>query len=306
MAEGKVKKLRILNWKIQTQIAGWAFVSLPILGFLLFQAVPLFFSLFVSFTQYDFFTGEFTWVGFENYVRAFHDRYFLFSLENTALALLGLGVQVVVALLLAMLLTANVKGQPIFRAFFFVPTLCSSVAVTLVWKWMFNVDFGILNSILGAFGIPPIGWLTDPNISMVSMIIQGVWMGAGSGMVMYVAALSNAPKELYEAAEIDGANAIQKFFHITIPTISPTTFFILATSLIGTMTDFARYRLMTDGGPSSSTLTTALYIYQTAFTSTYEYDYSYATAMSWLLGVAIIILVAMLFLSSKKWVHYKD
>ena len=156
MAEA-TKKKRTIPWKTQSNIAGYLFIALPILGFLLFQAIPIFFSLFVSFTSYDFFTGEFTWVGFANYLRAFHDRYFLFSLENTALALLGLGVQVVIALLLAMLLTQHVKGQPIFRGFFFVPTLCSSVAVTLVWKWMFNVDFGILNSILGSMGIPPIG-----------------------------------------------------------------------------------------------------------------------------------------------------
>lgn len=295
-----------MSWKTQTQIAGYSFIALPIIGFLLFSLIPIGFSFFVSFNSYDFFTGEWTFVGLRNYIRAFKDQFFLFSLQNTALSLLGLGVQIVIALALAMLLTADVKGQPLFRAFFFVPSLCSSVAVTLVWKWMFNSDFGILNTILTKLGLPAVGWLTNPNVSMVSMIIQGVWMGAGSGMVMYVAALSNAPKELYEAAEVDGANFMQKFIHITIPTISPTTFYILTTSVIGTMTDFTRFRLMTDGGPYYSTLTTALYIYQTAFTSTYEYNYSYATAMSWILGLGIILIVALLFWSSKRWVHYKD
>ena len=131
-------------------------------------------------------------------------------------------------------------------------------------------------------------------------------MGIGGGMVMYIAALKNAPKQLYEAAEIDGANAIQKFFRITLPIISPTTFYIITTSIIGTMTDFTRFKMMTDGGPYYSTLTSALYIYQTAFTATYDYNYSYATTMSWILGSITIIIVAILFATSKKWVHYND
>lgn len=301
-----MKKSHTLSFKKQSYIAGYAFIALPIIGILLFTFIPLVFSLYVSFNEYDFFTGEFTYIGFSNFKRAFADPYFIVSLQNTALTLLGLIVQIIVSLLIALLLTVNIKGQPIFRAFFFIPSLCSSVAVTLVWKWMFNADFGILNSFLGIFGIPKINWLGDKNVAMFSMIMQGVWMGIGGGMVMYIAALKNAPKALYEAAEIDGANDIQKFFKITIPMISPTTFYILVTSLIGTMTDFTRFKLMTDGGPYYSTLTSALYIYQTAFTQTYFYDYSYATSMSWILSILIILLVGGLFLSSKKWVHYND
>lgn len=301
-----MKKNHTLSFKAQSYIAGYAFIALPIIGILLFTFIPLVFSLYVSFNEYDFFTGEFTHIGFANFNRAFKDPYFIVSLQNTALTLLGLGVQIVVALLIALLLTVNIKGQPIFRAFFFIPSLCSSVAVTLVWKWMFNADFGILNSVLGVFGIPKVNWLGDKNVAMLSMIMQGVWMGIGGGMVMYIAALKNAPRALYEAAEIDGANDIQKFFKITIPMISPTTFYILVTSLIGTMTDFTRFKLMTDGGPYYSTLTSALYIYQTAFTQTYSYDYSYATSMSWILSILIILLVGGVFLTSKKWVHYND
>ena len=301
-----MKKKHTLSFKAQSYIAGYTFIALPIIGILLLTFIPLVFSLYVSFNEYDFFTGEFTHIGFANFNKAFKDPYFIVSLQNTALTLLGLGVQIVVALLIALLLTVNIKGQPIFRAFFFIPSLCSSVAVTLVWKWMFNADFGILNSVLGVFGIPKVNWLGDKNVAMFSMIMQGVWMGIGGGMVMYIAALKNAPKSLYEAAEIDGANDIQKFFKITIPMISPTTFYILVTSLIGTMTDFTRFKLMTDGGPYYSTLTSALYIYQTAFTQTYAYDYSYATSMSWILSILIILLVGGVFLTSKKWVHYND
>lgn len=301
-----MKTKKTLTYKTQSYLAGYAFIALPIIGLLLFTLIPLVFSLYVSFNEYDFFTGEFTPIGFANFKKAFADPYFIVSLQNTGLTLLGLVLQIVVALLIALLLTVNIKGQTIFRAFFFIPSLCSSVAVTLVWKWMFNADFGILNSLLGFFHLPKINWLGDTRYALLSMIIQGVWMGIGGGMVMYIAALKNAPKTLYEAAEIDGANTIQKFFKITIPMISPTTFYILVTSLIGTMTDFTRFRLMTDGGPYYSTLTSALYIYQTAFTSTYSYDYSYATSMAWILSILIIILIGGLFATSKKWVHYND
>lgn len=300
------KKHKGLSFKAQSYIAGYSFIALPIIGFFLFTFVPLIFSFYVSFNQYDFFTGEFTKIGAYYFKAAFTDPFFIVSLQNTALSLLGLVVQIVVALLLALLLTVNIKGQPIFRAFFFIPSLCSSVAVTLIWKWMFNADFGILNSILSFFGLEKIGWLNDTRFAMLSMIIQGVWMGIGGGMVMYIAALKNAPKALYEAAEIDGANSVQKFFKITIPMISPTTFYILVTTLIGNMTDFTRFKLMTDGGPYYSTLTTSLYIYQTAFTSSYGYNYSYATSMAWILTGIIVVLIAILFATSKKWVHYND
>lgn len=300
------KKHKGLSFKAQSYVSGYSFIALPIIGFFLFTFVPLIFSFYVSFNQYDFFTGEFTKIGAYYFKAAFTDPFFVVSLQNTALSLLGLVVQIVVALLLALLLTVNIKGQPIFRAFFFIPSLCSSVAVTLIWKWMFNADFGILNSILSFFGFEKIGWLTDTRFAMLSMIIQGVWMGIGGGMVMYIAALKNAPKALYEAAEIDGANSVQKFFKITIPMISPTTFYILVTTLIGNMTDFTRFKLMTDGGPYYSTLTTSLYIYQTAFTSSYGYNYSYATSMAWILTGIIVVLIAILFATSKKWVHYND
>lgn len=304
--EKSIKRKKGISFKAQSYISGYLFIALPIIGFFLFTFIPLVFSLYVSFNQYDFFTGEFTHIGFENFKRAFSDPYFIVSIQNTFVSLLGLFVQIIVALLLAILLTADIKGQPIFRAFFFIPSLCSSVAVTLIWKWMFNTDFGILNTILGLFGISKVGWLTDIKVAMFSMILQGVWMGIGGGMVMYIAALKNAPKALYEAAEIDGANAINKFFNITLPMISPTTFYILVTTLIGNMTDFSRFKLMTNGGPYYSTLTTSLYIYQTAFTSSYDYDYSYATSMSWLLTIIIILIIAVLFATSKKWVHYND
>ena len=298
--------MKELSSRKRDRIAGYLFIAPPILGFLLFGLTPIVFAFAVSFSEYDFFTKEFTSVGFENYVKVFSDPLFFRSVGNICIALLGVAVQIAVMLVIALLLTVNVKGVIAFRAMYFVPSLCSSVAVTLVWKWVYNNDFGILNSVLGLFGIPKVGWLSDTRVAMISMIIQGIWMGIGGGMVMYIAALKNVPRQFYEAAEIDGANAFQKFFRITLTAISPTTFFILITTVIGTASDFARYKLMNNGGPDNATLTPVLYIYQTAFSAKYGFDYTYATAMSWVVGVAIMILVALVFASSKKWVHYNE
>ena len=298
--------MKLSETKRKDYLAGYLFIAPPIIGFLLFSLIPIVFSLVLSFSEYDFFTGEINIVGFEGYKRAFSDELFFKSLGNISIALAGVLLQISVMLGVAMLLTAKIKGVTFFRALFFIPSLCSSVAVTLVWKWVYNYDFGILNALFTGLGFDKVGWLIDTKIAMISMIIQGIWMGIGGGMVMYIAGLKNAPSQFYEAAQIDGANAVQRFFHITLPCVSPTTFYILVTTIIGTVSDFARYKLMNNGGPDYSTLTPVLYIYQTAFSSQYGYDYTYATAMSWLTGLFIIGLVAVTFLSSKRWVHYSD
>lgn len=287
-------------------LTGYLFIAPPVLGFLLFGMIPIVFSVVVSFSEYDFFTKQLNFVGLANYAEAFSDRIFFKSLGNIGLALMGVGVQLVVTIGVALLLTTEVKGTVLFRALFFLPVLCSSVAVTLVWKWVYNYDFGILNSLLGKLGMGKVGWLTNTHVAMFSMILQGIWMGIGSGMVMYVSAIKNVPSQYLEAAKIDGANAFKRLFHITLPCVSPTTFYILITTVIGTASDFVRYQLMNDGGPDNATLTPVLYIYQTAFSSDYNYNYVYATAMSWLVGLMIIFIVGVIFKTSSKWVHYND
>lgn len=307
--DGRTEKAKthpkLKHYRKGDMVAGYCFIAPPIIGFILFSLIPLCFSLVMSFNQYDFFTGEMYFVGFYYYGRAFTDAIFWRSMLNVLIALAGLLVQIVITLGIAWLLCCNVRGQLLFRVLFFIPSMCSSVAVTMVWKWVYNTDFGILNDLLRVFGLGKVAWLTDTSVVMISMVIQGIWMGIGGGMVMYIAALKNAPSQYYEAAAIDGANGWQKFIHITVPIISPTTFYILITSLISTMQDFTRYRLMTDGGPNNASMTPVLYIYQIAFSSSYDYEYSYATTLAWLLGLLIIALVGINFKTSK-WVHYND
>lgn len=288
----------------KSYLYGYLFIAPPIIGFLLFQFVPMITSFVISFTDYNFFEPM-KFVGLENYANVFRDELFSQSMGNTALALLGVPIQIGVALLVAVLLSTNIKGQPIYRTMFFIPGLCSSVAISLVWKWLFNKDFGILNNILGFFHIPAVNWLGDSKVVMFSMILQGVWIGMGSGMLMYVAALKGVSQELYEAAEVEGASKWYRFRKITLPLISPTTFYLLIMGIISWTQDFSRYQLMTNGGPNNASLMPVLYVYQAAFFYP-DLGYSFASALSWILGIAIFILIGLAFISQRKWVHYNE
>jgi multiple sugar transport system permease protein len=222
---------------------------------------------------------------------------------NGLIAFLGVPLQIIVAFLVALLLNLKVKGQSVFRTFFFIPGLCSSVAIALVWKWFYNKEFGLLNNMLGAFGINQVNWLGDKSTVMISMIIQAIWLGIGGGMVMYLAALKGVPRHLFEAAEVEGANAWHKLWRITVPLTTPTTFYLFIMGGMGALQDFARYQLMTNGNPNNASLMPVLYIYQSAFQYS-ELGYSFAAAMSWLLGLLIILFMGANFMFAKRWVHY--
>jgi multiple sugar transport system permease protein len=281
----------------------WAylFISAPVLGFLLFAFIPITYSVYVSFTKFDVFNPP-TFNGLENYNKLlFEDPLFWKTMFNTFYAALGIPIGMVVALGIATALNQKIVGINIFRTAFFLPTISSIVAMTLLWKWIFNSDFGLLNHLLSYVGIQGPAWLHDETWAMPAMIIQGVWGGLGFNMVLYLAALQGVPSSLYEAADIDGANGWQKFRYITIPGISPTTLFILITSIIGALQDFPRFLLMTEGGPNFSTTTIVLYLFNNAFR---YLDMGYASAMAWILGIVIMAITLINFKLSKGWVHY--
>ncbi|AEI43852.1 carbohydrate ABC transporter permease [Paenibacillus mucilaginosus] len=280
---------------------GYLFVAPPFIGLTVFLLYPLLTSLYYSFTIFDFSSPP-QFVGTENYKRAlFEDPLVWKTLWNTFYAALGVPIGMAVSLLIAILLNQNLKGKNLFRMLFFLPTICSIVAMTLIWQWIFNSDYGLLNYFLSLVGIEGPAWLTDETWAMPAMIFQGVWGGLGISIIMYLAALSNVPTSLYEAATMDGAGGWKKFVHITVPGISPITFFILVTSLIAALQDFPRFVLMTGGGPNFSTTTIVYYLYTTAF----EYnEMGYASAISWFIGIIIMVIILLNFLLSKRWVHY--
>ncbi len=272
------------------------------LGFILFTIGPMIASLFFSFTDWNI-GGSFKFIGFGNYKEMFfEDELFRKSLFATAYYSLGaVPLGIILAFLVALLLNQDVKGRPIFRTIFYLPVIVPSIANTMLWLWLFNPDFGLLNSLLNAMGLPGSQWIYDEKTAVPSLIIMSTW-GIGNAAVIFLAGLQGVPSHLYEAVEVDGGTFWHKFVHVTIPIMTPTIFFNLIMSLIGTFQVFNEAYVMTDGGPNNSTLFYVFYLYRTAFSET---RMGYASALAWVLFIIIMSLTFIVFKTSKKWVYYE-
>ncbi|RDW22194.1 spermidine/putrescine ABC transporter permease [Oceanobacillus arenosus] len=304
--EGKIyKEISPRNRQRRTLIIGLLFASPWIIGFLIFQVYPIITSFYYSLTDYNLFSAP-EWVGIENYKELFGDDKFYLSLYNTVyITVFGLIPQLAFSLVMALILNMNVKGQSLYRTIYFLPTLVPVVASSLLWMWLFNSQYGLINEFLGAIGLIEPNWLLDPNWTKAAIIIMGFW-ATGTNTIMYLAALQDVPKTFYEAAEIDGANSWQKFWHITLPAISPITLFLLIIGLIGSFQTFAQAHVLgtqsqSVGGPENSMLFYAVYLYQNAFSFL---KMGYASAMAWILFIIVLILTILIFKSSAKWVYY--
>ncbi|MBE9915955.1 sugar ABC transporter permease [Paenibacillus donghaensis] len=287
--------------KHKEYIWAYLFVAAPILGFMLFALIPLSYSVYVSFTDYSGYTAP-VFNGGDNYVKLVNDELFWKTLLNTFYAALSIPIGMALALGFAAALNQKIHGIRFFRTMFFLPTISSIKALTLLWKWIFNDTYGLLNYLLQFIGIQGPAWLSSEIWAMPAMIIQGVWGSLGINIVLYLAALQGVPSSFYEAAEIDGANRWEKFRHITIPCISPTTLYVLITSIIGALQDYPRFQIMTEGGPNHSTTTIVYYLFQNAFR---YMEMGFASAMAWILGFIILAITVLNFYLSKRWVHYE-
>ena len=292
----KIKKEEIL-W-------GYIFVSPLTIGLLMFLAAPLFYSLYISLTKYDLFNAP-VFVGFDNFNKIFsaYGREFWISIRNAFMYSIGLIFSMALAVIVANFLCSKIKVKGLFKAIYFIPTICSAVATTIMWKRMYDYQYGTLNQIISIFGFEHVNWLDEEHV-VFAIIFMGVLFGFGSGMLLYISAIKSIPSSYYEAAEIDGANSFQKFFFITIPSISPITFYILVTGLIGSIQGFTTYQIMTNGN-TRNTIMPVLLIYK-YLGGDYGSFYGYASALAIVLGVIIAILTAINFLLSKKWVHYES
>ncbi|MGP4038652.1 carbohydrate ABC transporter permease [Gracilibacillus sp. D59] len=278
---------------------GLLFISPWIIGFACFTAIPLFSSLYYSFTQYDL-ISEPTFVGFDNYRSLlFEDDLFYQVLGNTMyMIFIGLTFTTIMTIFIAILLnTKGIKGISFFRVVFFIPTLVPFVVLAILWIWILQPDSGVVNSLLGLFGIEGPGWFSSPTWSKPGFILMATWM-AGNMILIYLAALSDIPQSLYEAASIDGANALHKVFLITLPMLRPAILFNAITGMIGVFQSFAEAFIITDGGPDNSTLFYSLYLYRNAFQ---YFNMGYASAMAWILLVIALTITAIFFSLSKRW-----
>ncbi len=265
------------------------FLLPSLIGFLVFIIYPVFYSLGVSFTDWDL-INSMEFVGFKNYQNLLGDPKFWHSLKNTFLFIVGyLPSVMVIGLLVALLLNNKIRLKPLFRGIYFLPVVTSWVAVSLVWKWLFNPKFGLINYFLSVVGVQGPNWLNDPKTAMLAIIITSVWKDIGFIMVLYLGGLQNISPSLYEAANIDGANNWHQFWKITLPVLKPTTFFVSMISLINSFQVFDQVNIMTEGGPGDATTVLVQNIYNSAFKYS---EMGYAAAMSWVLFL-IILLVSL-------------
>ncbi len=281
---------------------GYLYIAPWLIGFLVLTLYPFVTSLFYSFTKYDIFSWEFA--GLKNYVDIFtKDKIFANSLRRTLIyTVIAVPLKLAIALAMATLLARPLRGIGLFRTVYYVPSLLgSSVALSIIWKYLFKSD-GLVNMLLKVIGVTGPNWLGDYHITFWTMVLLPMWQ-MGSPMVIFLAALKTVPEELTEAASIDGANPIQRYFGITLPMISPVIFFNIIMQTIEIIQLFTPAYIITKGGPAKSTYLYALMLYDTSFR---DFKMGYASALSWVLFVIIIAFTLLLFRKSSSWVYYKD
>lgn len=273
-------------------LAALAFIAIPVLGFLTFIGYPLLFAMYSSFTKWNG-LSEPVFNGLDNYIEMAADPYFWKAMGNTVFMMIGIPIGLIISLLLALALNRRMRGTTFFRTVYYVPVISSLAAVAILWQWAYNGDFGLINQVLDMVGIEGPNWLQDASTAKPAIIIMAVWKGIGFSMLLYLAALQSVPRHLYEAAAIDGANAVQQFWHITVPMLRPVTFFLVVTSIIGGAQIFIEINIMTPtGGPEFSTASIVWYIWQKAFN---YLQMGYATAMSVVLGLLVFLVTAIQF-----------
>ena len=272
-------------------------------GLILFMVYPLITGIAYSFTDYNLFDMKF--VGGVNYVQVFHDATFWKSFLNVIIFSINVPVNLVLALVISAILNSAIKGSKVYRAIYFLPIICGAVATTFIWKWIYASQYGLLDNILYSMGIqsPPI-WLdvNQPFSFMSSMIIMTLWACLGTNILIYSATLKNIPTTYYEAALIDGANAFTRFFKITVPLISPITFYLLLTNLIGSLQEFSKFKIMV--GYTDNTVLPVWYIYN--FMGNFGYEYGYASALGVVYGLFLLGVAAINFILQKYWVSYDN
>lgn len=326
LKENSSKSPKKMHWTNKEELMGWGFSCIPIIGFLIFGLVPLCLSFYIAFNHFPGLslvsdcTDEFeefwyivTPVGFDNFGAVLKDPEFWQSILNTLFVIFTTVFSLALSVFISMMLYHCKKGKKLFQTVFFIPYVCSLVAITFMWQWVFNYDAGILNSMLWQLGIykdryDVINWLLrSPDTYRFVMFVVLVWSGTGFNIILLSAALTNINKSCYEAADIDGAGMFTKFFKITLPAISPTVFYLLVTGIMGALQEFTRFQVMDEtGGPKQVGITIVFYLYRRLFNDGGGSDIGIATAVGWILALLIGLVTFANFKISKKWVSYDE
>jgi len=294
VARSKVERRNLRN--------GLLFISPWLVGLLAFTLYPICASFYWSFCRFDGFSPP-VWVGLENYrILVSEDPVFWRALFNTFyMVIFALPITLTFSLFLSILLNMKVRGQPIYRTILYLPSIAPVIAVSVLWLWLLNPEYGLINRTLHFMGINMVGWLIDPKLAKPALIIMGMWQVGGS-VLIFLAGLQEVPTHLYEAAEVDGAGILSKFLHITLPMLSPILLFNLIMGIIGYFQYFTQAFVMTQGGPQDATLFYALHLFNRAFL---DFELGYASAMAWLLFILILAATIIVLRTSRRWVYYE-
>jgi multiple sugar transport system permease protein len=294
----------VMKKQLRTDLIGYSFILPNIIGVVMFTIIPIVYSLIISFTDWNFTYGLGNWkfIGFQNYIDIWKDTWFLDSFKNTIVfSIVVVFFTIIIALVVAVIIDKYCRAKLAIRLAMFMPYISNVVAVAIVWVMMY-APWGPFTQMVKKLGWEnPPQWLGDYNWSLIAVIIMTVWGGIGYCNMIYTAAIQGLPQDLYEAAEMDGAGEMAKFFKITVPLLSPTTFFLVVTTLISSFQVFAPIQLMTHGGPGSSSSVLVYYIYTSAFSF---YKMGYAAAMSWILFILLFIVTLVQWRYQKNWVEY--
>jgi multiple sugar transport system permease protein len=292
---------RGLSLRAREELAGYAFISFWIIGFVVFTLGAMLASLVLTGFKTDLMTG-YRFAGAKNFAGLFSDKLFRKALGVTSVyTFSSVPLRLVFALAIAMLLNQRLPVLGLWRLLYYVPSVVSGVAVAVLWSWMFQPKFGLINSFLKTLGIKGPLWLISEEWALPAIVIMSLW-GVGGGMLIYLAGLQSIPTHLYEAAKIDGAGILHQFWHITLPMLSPTIFFNLIMNIIGSYQVFGASYIMTQGGPNNATLTVVLLLYRVAFE---QFRFGYASAMAWALFLIILVFTLLVIRSSQAWVYYE-
>ena len=302
MATAAVPKRRISPAKRREWLEGYLFASPFLIGFTVFVAFPMLYSIWLMFQRWDLLSAP-EFVGFRNIQRAFTDELALKSLLNSLIyTIFAVPVQLVISFSLAYALTQKIKFRSLYRAGFYLPIIIPIVATAVVWQRVFHPDFGILNNVLGWFGIPPQAWLLRPELAKPAFILMSFWM-IGRQMVIFIAGLGNIPTSLLEAAQIDGAGRFKTILKITVPLMTPLIFYNMVIAIINSFQTFVPSLIMTDGGPENSTLFVVLNIYRNGFQF---FNMGYASALAWEFFIIVVGFTIVQFYVSNRWVYYES
>lgn len=292
---------RALVAEIRQVLTGLAWISPWLVGFGAFMATPIILSLYYSLTDYPLLEPP-VWVGAENYVSLAQDSLFWKAVWNTTVfTMLFVPAGTILSLILAALLNQNVRGRAFFRAIVFLPSLVPMIAAVMVWMWLFNADRGLINRALGLVGIAGPNWLGDARWAMLAMVIMSLWI-LGQVVVVYLAAMQEVPRALYEAAALDGAGPLRRFWHVTAPSISPAILFNVIVMTVGALQFFVAPYIMTEGGPNRATYMYTHYLFDNAFVFR---RMGYASALAWVQFLITLALTGVLWAMSKRLVHYR-